>query len=157
MLFTSLLIQVIINGYAQPYPDGIFRGFAEDPYIFIDATFYEDIPSSWVHIEVKCDRNKPEAASAILDITEDPNHPGEFVVDIDDEEYTGMIGKLNEICQDREFIIDDFSRFKEVTEGIQFQVDEESRRVLRRGYRNERALSFMYHFNHLRTNTRCSL
>ncbi|KAF4684567.1 hypothetical protein FOZ60_007696 [Perkinsus olseni] len=114
MLFTSLLMQVIIN---------------ENPYIFIDVTFHEDIPSSWVHMEVKCDKNKADAASAILDITEDPVYPGEFAVDIDDDEYTGMIDKLNEICQDREFIIDDFSRFKEVTEGIQFQVDEEGRLV----------------------------
>ncbi|KAF4716850.1 hypothetical protein FOZ62_025344 [Perkinsus olseni] len=103
-------MQVIINGYAQPYPDGTFKGSAEDPYIFIDVTFHEDIPSSWVHME-------------------DPVYPREFVVDIDDDEYTGMIDKLNEICQDREFIIDDFSRFKEVTGGIQFQVDEESRWV----------------------------
>ncbi|KAF4743962.1 hypothetical protein FOZ62_030397, partial [Perkinsus olseni] len=112
-----------------PYPDGTFQGSAEDPYIFMDVTFHEDIPSSWVHMNVKCDKNKADAASAILDITEDPDYPREFFVDVNDDEYTGMIDKLNEICQDREFIIDDLSRFTEVTEDSQFQVDEESRLV----------------------------
>ncbi|KAF4672611.1 hypothetical protein FOL47_000299 [Perkinsus chesapeaki] len=118
--FSTTLYLVVLISHAE-YPDGVFKGEVSDPYLFIDITFHEDVPTSWVFIEVKCSRNTTHPPNSIFDIEDSGGSPKKFEITGDTDDYDKMIFDLNVLCN-RNYQSGDFAQFTEVTPNKTYNV-----------------------------------